>query len=348
MLTRRDSFSGGRPRCDGLYGGSFRGGWTNRSPAQCPAVQWGPQRLGGKRRDGPRAVPGAAWVREVGAAWQPPSPPSVAPSLIAERRDRPFSGSQGKVKTPTCNWVSLEGRTEPCPARRWEKAGWGARRRQRLLAREPGGRAIRGGGGSARGLTLAGVLGSAACSSTGCGSEQKGLGWWSERWEPFAPGTSPDGSRAAGCAEGGEAPRWQEGARQHRLRESFCPFPRALPRFGSQRGERVKARVIKVMDLQKKERLAGLKFTAKPGPEMTPFLLLRIFFALCGKMQLVSLTSGNGRFVITARCWNNDGWLAVDHVGFPESSEDEGKRLIHDAWTHWSSWLWKYNVMNPR
>lgn len=85
------------------------------------------------------------------------------------------------------------------------------------------------------------------------------------------------------------------------------------------------------MDLQKQERFEGLKFTVKPGPEMTLFLLLDIFCLLCRKMQLVSVTSGNWSFVIAVRGWNNDVWLAIDHVGFPESSEDEGMRLIHDA-----------------
>lgn len=52
----------------------------------------------------------------------------------------------------------------------------------------------------------------------------------------------------------------------------FFPFPSALPSFGYKQGEQVKAPMIKVMDLQRKERLEGLKFTAKPGPEMTLFL----------------------------------------------------------------------------
>lgn len=82
----------------------------------------------------------------------------------------------------------------------------------------------------------------------------------------------------------------------------FFQFPSALPSFGYKQGEQVKAQIIKVMDLQKKERFEGLKFTAKPGPEMTLFFLLWIFPVLCRKMQLVSWTSGNRSFVINVQC----------------------------------------------
>lgn len=81
----------------------------------------------------------------------------------------------------------------------------------------------------------------------------------------------------------------------------FFPFPRAVPGFGDRQAEHSEAQIINVMDLQRKERFEGLKFTAKPGPEMTLFLLLWIFFVLCRKMQLVSLTSGNRGFVINVQ-----------------------------------------------
>jgi len=49
---------------------------------------------------------------------------------------------------------------------------------------------------------------------------------------------------------------------------------KSLPSFGYKQRGQVKARIIKVMDLKKKKSFEGLKFTAKSGPEMTPFLLL--------------------------------------------------------------------------